>query len=178
MRLRKFEVRLRKSGDVISSSRPLPDLFHQHATIGFMSGESPRFPDRNTLEGHETLGRYMDMKGMKYMSTRGRYGAPERSYIVLSPTLEQMKHLGQKFGQESVVFSKGPSDHKIVYTNGEHVGKYTPFKGAYETFDTEPDNDFTYIPGYGFLRLHFDWNQKPLALDPAGDSTTDLPAPT
>ena len=154
---------LRKAVTSAGAVRPLPPQFHQHSTIGLMSAD---WPQHKLLihGGHESLGRYMDSMGLKYFSTRGKYdNKAERSYIVLNPTLEQMKDLGHRFGQDSIVFSKGPHDHKLVYTNGEHTGKFRPYLGTYESFDTEPDDAHTYFPGHGFLRLHFDWDNAPLA---------------
>src|SRR5712664_3560717 len=159
-------------------ARPLPPHFHQHSTVGLITAD---WPNHKVLVhgGHESLGRYMDSMGLKYTTTRGKYdNKNERSYIVLDPTVQQMKDLGHRFGQEAVVFSKGPHDHKLLYTNGEHAGKFRPYLGTHETFDTEPDDSWTYFPGHGFLRLHFDWDNAPLALDPAGTPVADVPAPT
>src|SRR6266851_5587025 len=169
---------LRKAVTSAGAVRPLPPQFHQHSTIGLMSADWPQHKQL-IHGGHESLGRYMDSMGLKYFSTRGKYdNKAERSYIVLNPTLEQMKDLGHRFGQDSIVFSKGPHDHKLVYTNGEHTGKFRPYLGTYESFDTEPDDAHTYFPGHGFLRLHFDWDNAPLALDPAATPVGGVPAPT
>jgi hypothetical protein len=181
-RLRQYECRpsLRKnSPGAPGATRPLPDLFGQHGTIGLMSGEAPRYDvEPGYSGGHTVLQRHLEHLGLQYVPTRGRYGAPERSVIVLNPSLEQMKDLGKKFGQESVVFSKGPEDHRIVYVNGAHAGKFQPYAGKHETFDTEPDNDYTYFPGHGFLRLHFDWNAAPVAFDTsATEAASSIPGP-
>jgi hypothetical protein len=181
-RLRQYECRpsLRKnSPGAPGATRPLPDLFGQHGTIGLMSGEAPRYDvEPGYGGGHTVLQRHLEHLGLQYVPTRGRYGAPERSVIVLNPSLEQMKDLGKKFGQESVVFSKGPEDHRIVYVNGAHAGKFQPYAGKHETFDTEPDNDYTYFPGHGFLRLHFDWNAAPVAFDTsATEAASSIPGP-
>jgi hypothetical protein len=156
-------------------SRPLPPFFNEHHSVGMISAEAP-FTEPSVKGGHEVLGRYMDSMGLHYVPTVGHYqGKPERSYIVLNPSMEQMKDLGQKFGQESVIHSE-KGKHKLVYTNGPDIGKYTPGLPSHEFFENPPNTDYTMIPGAGFLRLHFDWETKH-AFDP-NDALARVPAPS
>ena len=60
--------------------------------------------------------------GLKHQETQGRYGDPERSVLIYSPSEDQMKKLGKMFGQESVVFSHA-GQHRLLYTNGPDEGK-------------------------------------------------------
>src|SRR5574343_435762 len=126
------------------------------ATFGLMSGEKPLF--RPQVEGgHETLGRTLQMMGLHAEPTSGKYNEPHRSYIIHAATLAQMRQLGKLFGQESVVHSQN-GQHRLVYTNGDHEGKYhQPYaQNPIAHFEQPPDDFYTSLPGHGHVRINFD----------------------
>jgi hypothetical protein len=142
-------------------------LFNGSTTVGMISGESPRFPIPPTIalpgdpapvrSGHDALGATLKQMGLKAESRDGRYGAPEKSYMVYGPTREQMYHLGKQYGQESVVFSEGGKP-ELLYTNGPNAGRYHPALN-HEWFNSEPEDYYTHMPELGgYLRLNFDWD--------------------
>ncbi len=145
-------------------SKPLPDLLQAHPimarhgqTMGMLSGESPRFPAEMT--GHEAMGKQLAAMGLKAEPTDGMYGTPEKSYIVHNPTIEQMYSLGKSFGQDAVVFGQN-GQHKMLYTNGEHDGRFHPSLPSMDYFDQPPSDYYTKLPSVGgYLRLHFNFDK-------------------
>lgn len=89
----------------------------------------------------------------------GRYGDPEKSYLIHNPTREQMFELGRRHGQESVVFCGGGGHRELLYTNGPNAGKAHPGLATHDLTDEEPEDNYTHIPGLGYLRLHFDFDR-------------------
>ena len=135
------------------------------STFGLMSGEKPLFQPQ-VQGGHEALGGALQQMGLHAEPTSGKYKEPERSYIIHGATLDQMKQLGKMFGQESVIHSEN-GQHKLVYTNGEHEGKYhtADMQNPLEHFEQPPDDYYTSLPGHGHFRINFDWS-KMHHLDP------------
>jgi hypothetical protein len=130
-------------------------LFNGSTTVGIVSGENPRFPSQ--MSGHETLGSQIQNMGLKGEPRDGRYGAPEKAWMIYGPSREQMYALGKQFGQESVVYSSG-GQHELMYTNGPNAGRYHPALD-HEFFTKEPEDYYTNMPELGgYLRLNFDWN--------------------
>lgn len=142
-------------------------IFTGVVPFGMISGEAPRFP--SAPGGHEALKQDLTAMGLKHEETEGRYGGPERSFIVHGPTREQMFALGKKYGQESVIHSQN-GKHQMLYTNGPNEGKHHPSLPTYDYWhegDQLPEDYYTKIPSQGAVRLHFDFNQlhhEPLAM--------------
>lgn len=135
------------------------------STFGLMSGEKPLFQPQ-VEGGHEALGGALQQMGLHAEQTSGKYKEPERSYIIHGATQDQMKQLGKLFGQESVIHSEN-GQHKLIYTNGEHEGKYHPseMQNPLEHFEQPPPDFYTSIPGHGHFRINFDFS-KMQHLDP------------
>jgi hypothetical protein len=130
-------------------------LFTGKTTVGMISGENPKFPAQ--ASGHEAMGQAIQQMGLKAEPRAGRYGSPEKSWMVYGPTREQMFQLGQQFGQESVVYSQG-GKHELLYSNGPNTGRFHPALD-HEWFQSEPEDYYTHMPELGgYLRLNFDWN--------------------
>lgn len=135
-------------------------LFSGAETVGFISGESPRWPAQS--QGHEAMGQALKQMGLRHEETRGRYETPEKSYIVYGPTREQMYELGKRFGQDSALYSQN-GKHELMYTGGPHSGRYHPSLPQHEVFDeaNKPEDYYTYLPSHKkYVRLAFDFNQK------------------
>lgn len=130
------------------------------STFGLMSGEKPLFKPQ-VEGGHEALGNHLRQMGLHFEETAGKYQEPERSYIIHGATREQMQHLGKLFGQESVVHSQN-GQHQLIYTNGNHEGKHhsADMQNPVEHFEQPPEDFYTAVPGHGYMRINFDWNQK------------------
>lgn len=145
-------------------------LFSGSTSVGMISGENPRFPA--TSSGHEAMGEALRNLGLKTEERHGRYGTPEKSWMVYGPTREQMYALGKQFGQESVVYSSG-GKHELLYSNGPNAGKFHPGID-HNWFQQEPEDYYTHMPEHGgYLRLNFDWNtlnDSPLVQSAAVDA--------
>jgi len=143
------------------------------STFGLMSGEKPLFQPQ-VPGGHEALGQALQQMGLHAEPTSGKYKEPERSYIVHGATLAQMQQLGKMFGQESVVHSQN-GQHRLVYTNGEHEGKFhqTNPQNPIEHFEQPPDDFYTSLPGHGHARINFDFT-KMHDLDPVNKAEREF----
>jgi hypothetical protein len=142
-----------------------------------MSGEKPLFQPQ-VEGGHEALGSALQQMGLHAEPTSGKYKDPERSYIIHNPTLDQMKQLGKVFGQESIIHSQN-GQHRLVYTNGEHEGKYhsAEMQNPIEHFEQPPDDFYTSLPGHGSFRINFDWANMH-HLDPVSKSESEVKCTT
>jgi hypothetical protein len=143
------------------------------STFGLMSGEKPLFQSQ-VQGGHEALGGALQQMGLHAEPTSGKYKEPERSYIIHGATQDQMKQLGKMFGQESVIHSEN-GQHKLIYTNGEHEGKYhaSDMQNPLEHFEQPPDDFYTSVPGHGHFRINFDWS-KIHHLDPVNKAEREF----
>lgn len=127
--------------------------------VAVISSDYPRYPA--AFQGHETLGYCIRGMGLSCQSTTGRYGKPERSWIVYGATIEQLQQLGRWFGQESIAVRMNNRNF-FLYTNGagsapgrEWISR--PAEG-FRTFEKEPDDYFTAIPGTeGVPQGYFQW---------------------
>lgn len=131
-------------------------------TFGLMSGEKPTHRPESQAT-HEHLVGVLKGLGLPFEETHSRYEQPQRNVIVHQPTRDQIYRLGKMFGQESVVFSQG-GQHELLYTNGEHDGKSrlpVPGAPAIESFQHPPVDYYTHLPGRGYIRFNFDWQQDP-----------------
>lgn len=154
-------------------------IFNGSQSVGMISGESPRWINKLPKEqqeiinskGHELLSQDLTKLGLKHTPTEGRYGSPERSYIVYGPTQEQLVGLANKYGQDSVVhIPNGHKSAKIVYSDlaeddkGQSLsGAHVPSTGNYNFHPTEkPEDYYTKLPGKGYVRLNFDFDNPPV----------------
>ena len=137
--------------------------------IGLMSaGKNPNLePDMTTDQEHSRHDELMgDLKerGFVFAEGRGMYeGHEERSVMVMIPesSREEMVELGEKYNQDSVIWSDGGDNH-FVYTTGDNAGNSHTGNG----FDYRKDASdyFTEFCEDGgkncskFL-LEFDWSK-------------------
>lgn len=128
-------------------------LFSGANSIGIITADSPKFPPTE-LNGEVGLKQHLDVMKLKHEPTHGKYGQPQNSFIVHSPTREQMYQLGKKFGQEGVVYSQN-GKHELLFTNGPNQGKFHPAHQLIGHSKDQPDDNFTHLPGKGYISLHF-----------------------
>ena len=153
-------------------------LFSGSSSVGMISGENPRWLNKLPYKqqeniqkwGHQMLSQDLKNMGLRHEETEGRYGSPEKSYIVYNPTKEQMIALGNKYGQDSILHvPNGHKSAKIHYTDlaqdevGNLLKGYSrPSTGSYAFSNTEqPEDYYTKLPGKGYMRLNFDWDKPP-----------------
>jgi hypothetical protein len=119
------------------------------------------------------LGQDLKNMGLRHEATEGKYGSPEKSYVVYGPTKDQMLQLANRYGQDSFVHMlNGHKTAKIHYSDlaedeqGQSLkDTHRPTTGTYAFHSSnQPDDYYTHLPGKGYLRLNFDWD-KPAQSD-------------
>lgn len=139
-------------------------MFRGHQTVGMITAEVPKFESKGS-GGNQGLSDEMRQMGLKHEPTHGSYGAgKENSFIVYGPTREQMYRLGNRYGQEAVIFSQD-GKHEMLYTHGPNAGKAHPSLPLVRFSQKEPEDYYTHFPGRGYVTLHFDHsklNQTPI----------------
>lgn len=125
--------------------------------MAIISGENPRYAVASQ-GGNDALAAELDRLGLDYELTQGKYGAPEKSFIVQNPDLAIMLDLGRRFGQESVAWSEN-GRHQLHFVNGENAGMATVPSEVHEWHDEEPQDNFTAVPSpHGEPWGYFTWN--------------------
>jgi hypothetical protein len=121
--------------------------------FGLMSGDRPLF--RATANGgHEGLHRELTRRQIPFQVVNGKYGEPERSFFLPGISEENLRDLGERYGQESVIHSIG-HQNKLLFTNGPKRGQHQTGHG-HEVFSEAPEDFYTEIPGQGFFRLNLE----------------------
>jgi len=139
-----------------------------------MSPDHPEFHAR-----HEKLRAELHKRGLKHTEVEGHYGSKEPSFIVYhhhdtkpraakgrafvvhhqGPSeFAQIRKLGKKFNQDSVIHSKGGS-HEMHYTTGLKAGKH--IKGAGHDYTPRAEDMYTKVktPGHvSKFALRFSWD--------------------
>lgn len=142
-----------------SGTQDLQNIDHPVSWGGrfaFISSQQPYF----NKDASVPLGDELNQAGIKWDQAEGRYGASEPTYVVHDIDRDQAMEMARKRGQEAIVFSPGGGHHELIYVNGPKAGKYHPIaQPGTELFQTRPNDNFTHIPGVGFVRMHFDFNK-------------------
>jgi hypothetical protein len=154
-------------------------LFSGSQSVGMISGESPRWLHKLPLSqqepiklyGHQMLGHDLQRMGLRHEATTGKYGTPERSYIVYGASKDQLHNLANKYAQDSYIHAaNGHKTAKMHFSDladdeaGNSLrGSYIPSKGSYNFHPMqEPSDLWTHLPGKGYLRLNLDFDHPPL----------------
>jgi hypothetical protein len=152
---------------------------HIPGSYGIMT---PEFPVEGTAGTHEEFQKDLDLMGLKYEPVEGKYNNPENGYIIHGATHDQLRKLGEKYRQESVVHSDEEGNNTMIYCKGDNKGMMSVGKGiVYHkekpdnywtkhgdkifTLKIDTDNKVPYEPpkpkssnkGYGSM----DWSSKP-----------------
>lgn len=133
-------------------------MFRGHQTVGMMTADAPRYESKGT-NGNNGLQTELKSMGLKFEPVHGSYGAgPENSFMIYGPTREQMYHLGNRYGQESVIYSQD-GKHELMYTHGPNAGKAHPSLPLIRFSQKQPEDYYTHFPGRGYVTLHFDFDK-------------------
>ncbi len=144
--------------------RPLtlyPAHAQQHPAINggnvaILSADNPRFPAE--LQGEDALKQELDRLGLDYEPTKGKYGSPERSYIVMNPELPTILDLARRLGQESIAYSEN-GRHQLHFVNGTNAGMATNPAEKHQFVEQEPQDNYTAVPSpTGDPWGYFTWN--------------------
>jgi hypothetical protein len=147
------------------------------ANVAVLSADNPQFPAE--MNGEDALKRELERLGYDYEITNGKYGAPERSFIVMNPDLPAVLDLGRKFGQESVAWSEN-GKHQLHYTNGEFANQSTPPTSNHEWSDSEPQDNYTAVPSprgepWGYFTWNMDFDNPKVPTIPQAQVSGPVP---
>ena len=137
-------------------------IFNPASTTPYalLTAEHPHVPPQEK-GGNAQMEQEIKHLGLRYEPVPGHYNGPENSFLVYGAHPDQIKDLGRRYGQESVVYGKG-NQHNFFYTNGEHTGQYhtQPEQANHRWWESPPAEGFwSNIPGVGHVRIDFDWNK-------------------
>jgi len=140
-----------------SGTRHPPHPAYHGGHVAILSAEDPHSdPDADATGGNAQLAQDLKAAGLKFEPSRGKYGTVENGFTVHNPPEELMLRLAHKYGQESVVFSRG-GKHKLVNVNGNSAGMAVHGMDR-ELHDTEPDDFYTTIWHPNGQPTHFTYN--------------------
>jgi hypothetical protein len=160
-----------KGGKADLTADELKDVV-EHGVYGIIgAGPSPAeradpsfvWSDAKEAERRDLIHDDLRRDGYVYTDGEGRYGAPERTILVLAPEIEptRLDALGEKYGQESVVYVAPDGTNQLRFTTGPNKGKRHHGNGFSRLPDdaTADYSDFVSTDGRHFkFTLDFDWN--------------------
>jgi hypothetical protein len=108
--------------------------------FAIITAESPR--GKSVPGGNEALRKELEAKGYKFEQMEGMYGGKENPFLVQTDKLSDIRSLGKKYGQESVILADN-NKYKMQFTSGPQEGQFytantitqyaTPPKDYYST---------------------------------------------
>ena len=139
-------------------------------TMAILTSENPRFEgssdgdNKTNSDRRENLEKDLKLGHFAWFPVKGQYEGKENSYIIYNISLENALYLGQKFGQESIIFIDGSH---CEYWEQKGDGKYskTHERDMSQRLDmTNADDYFTQISRAFKFQIPFfdgsDENQK------------------
>lgn len=139
-------------------------------TMAILTSENPRFngfsdgDNKTNSDRRENLEKDLKLGHFAWFPVKGQYEGKENSYIIYNISLENALYLGQKFGQESIIFIDGSH---CEYWEQQGDGKYskTHERDMSQRLDmTNADDYFTQISRAFKFQIPFfdgsDENQK------------------
>lgn len=136
--------------------------------FAIITAENPRFAASEG--GNEALKKDLEAKGYKVETIQGKYGALEQPFLVESPKPEDIKALGKKYGQESVILADKNS-YKMEYTSGPKEGQYHS-ADKLNVFSTPPDDYYSTVVRDGKpIHFNIDFNMDKLEGQPVTAAT-------
>lgn len=127
--------------------------------FAIITAESPRFA--SSEGGNDALKKELEAKGYKVEQIQGKYGALENPFLVEAPNPEDIKALGKKYGQESVILADKNS-YKMEYTSGPKEGQYHS-ADKINVFSSAPDDYYSTVVRNGKpIYFNIDFNMDKL----------------
>ena len=114
------------------------------------SAENPLYPTKFKMSHDDVLG-FLNDRGYKAESIKGKYGDHEKSILVHNPPKHAVKHLfnlAHSLGQESSIYSNG-HDHEMHFHHGDNAGKH--IKGQGTAFHKKPPEDYFYSSRWHYV---------------------------
>ncbi len=94
-------------------------------TIGFITAENPQGNKLSPQENaslNSLLQKKIRAMNHGYIRIRGRFGNPERSFVIPKISREEMVNLGLEFNQEAIIWGHRDDDHiRFEYIEGDQT---------------------------------------------------------
>jgi len=94
-------------------------------TIGFITAENPqgnKLSSRENADLNSLLQKKIRAMNYGYIRIRGKFGNPERSFVIPKISREEMVSLGLEFDQESIIWGHRANDHmRFEYIEGDQT---------------------------------------------------------
>ncbi len=159
-----------KGGEVTLTKAEVSILL-KRGVIGLISaGKNPNDEQDSKLSDKEIDARTDKLKGdlvgmgLKFQPGLGKYGEEEDTFMIFTPDIrkEELVSLGEKYHQDSVIFSDG-NKNQMIFTTGKNKGKHHPGNG-FEKISAKAEDFFTEIDtARGKMRFSLNFNFGELA---------------
>ena len=100
-------------------------------TVAFMTAANPMgepLPSKQNIERNKDLAQWLREKGLGFIRIRGRFGGPEKSFIVNNIMKDEAIAAGKRFEQEAVIWGEKtfndegePTGFRFDYIEGDQV---------------------------------------------------------
>jgi len=100
-------------------------------SVGFLTAANPHAqptPAKKNIELNQQLAAWLRQRGLGFIRIRGRFGGPEKSFIVNNITKDETIAAGLEFEQEAVIWGEKsfddeglPVGFKFYYIEGDNV---------------------------------------------------------
>ena len=130
--------------------------------VALMTSQNPgakQLPDEENKARYEDLISELDRMGLQYWRTKGKYSQEEDSVAVNGITEEQARALGERYGQESVIWSgmiDGKKVDRMVYTKPTKDGAPDLENVSPLINDANGDDYYTELKGRKFRIPFYD----------------------
>ena len=117
-------------------------------SIGIISEDNNKYKKANNI----SLKNYLNSKNYSFIETNGKYeGVLETVFVINDITKDKLLELGQRYGQESVIFLD-KYDNQLIFIESNQLISLKK-----EIYSSLPNNinNYIYLPYYGYLVLIF-----------------------
>lgn len=100
-------------------------------SVAFLTAANPNaepLPSKENKELNRQLGKWLRSRGLGFIRIRGKFGAPEKSFIVNNITKDETIAAGKEFDQEAVIYGKKtfdeeglPTGFRFYYIEGDQT---------------------------------------------------------
>lgn len=135
-------------------------------TMGIVSPENPMGEEASEAENRESRREFKaDLKnlGLNFFKTKGKYGSEETSYMIPGISLDKLKSVAKKFGQQSFIFCNRNEEGKFVFEYWEHDTKDAPYEKTKEetaVLNQQDEEDFYTILGDYKFKIPFKFEDR------------------
>lgn len=132
-------------------------------TIAFLTGENPGgepAPREVNKENNAALEKRLRAGNYGFRKIKGKFGSPEKSFMVMNIPRSEATALGQDLGQESIIWGRREEDEEGAYFNFEYIEGEATIQTRQVSMsgrDVQDRDDFySQVKGRKFLIPFFD----------------------